>query len=187
VAAGAVAQPTAGLDDAGAPRLQPGGHRGALGADPRDPAGGAVRGGDRLVGAGSGPLDPRLACRVMDVKNFDRVVGDAIEDAVRIAPDGENANAGPLGRSACAFRPSPDPGNDSADASFYRRCHRRVIVAQVGGDLVEVSKRVFGPEDLHAPRNLARTASTSSSVAKRPSSAARSPRSIPASSAGVGS
>jgi hypothetical protein len=54
-------------------------------------------------------------------------------------------------------------------------------------DCIEVSKRFVGPDDFHLPRNFASTASTWASPAKRSSAAARRPRSIPASSSGVGS
>ncbi len=61
------------------------------------------------------------------------------------------------------------------------------VDGQIDRDRVKVGQGRFGENDLHPRPNLAKAASTSLSVAKRPSSAARRPRSIPASSAAVGS
>src|ERR1700732_3804645 len=79
-------------------------------------------------------------------------------------------------------------GEDAPDASLDGRCHGWIVNDQPVGNCVEVIECFVGvDDDFHLPRNFANTASTWLSLAKRPSAAARRPRSIPASSSGVGS
>src|SRR5262250_2319317 len=90
----------------------------------------------------------------------------------------DDANAATLLYLPRTLGPSPD--------ALFKRCQYCWIVQfNEREDFVEIAQRFVGIDDFHARRCLAKTASTSSSVAKRPSRAALRPRSIPASSSGV--
>ena len=130
--------------------------------------------------------DPRFAGRMMDVKNFDGRFGDAVENAIRIRSERYHAYAGPSAGPLRAFGPVTDPGEGNSQPPIEVGLDLRVVNDEPIDDFVEIREGVFGEDDLHV-LSLASTASTCSSVANRPSAAARRPRSMPASSSGVGS
>jgi hypothetical protein len=80
-------------------------------------------------------------------------------------------------------RGQPNPHTlDEARNSL--RCDEPLMCRSNSGS-VAVGRGFVGIDDLHARRCFANTASTSSRVKKRPSRAARRPRSMPATSSGV--
>jgi hypothetical protein len=96
-------------------------------------------------------------------------------------------HAGTTSGAAYAFRPARDMGDDQPQTPFDGGADARVVSFQPKSEILDVAKRFLGLDNLHAPRSLASVASTWLSEAKRPSLAARRPRSIPLSSSGVGS
>ena len=84
-----------------------------------------------------------------------------------------------------ALRPFGDASDDELETKVECFRDRRIVLADVIADIIEVAERFLGVDNLHGRRNLSNAALTCSSVAKRPSCASFRPRSIPASSSGV--
>src|SRR3990170_8263283 len=91
------------------------------------------------------------------------------------------STASPLCHFLGAFGPCPNPRSDSAQPLSECGGNDGIVGVDVDQDLVEIGQRLVGIDDPHG-RRLESAASTSSSFANRPSRAALSPRSIPASS-----
>lgn len=125
---------------------------------------------------------PWLSRRMVDVQDLDPVVANTIEDLVGIVPERGDPNIGAIDDTACDQRPTCDAGNEASDPPFDGRSDCRIMIGKPIGNIQEIPERVVCIDDLHRERNLANAASTSSSLAKRPSLAARRPRSMPASS-----
>src|SRR5690606_23322053 len=117
---------------------------------------------------------------------FHSTVRNPIENAVGISADRHRPHAGAFGRAACAFGPARYSCDDEADTPLNRRCKSGIVKLEPTADVFEVLPRRRGEDHLHERRNFAKAAATSSSVAKRPCSASRSPRSIPSISSGDG-
>src|ERR1043166_355853 len=144
---------------------------------------GAMGAGERLI---SLDLIPRLAFGVMDMQDFDRLITHAIENPVQITPERHDAHAFTLGGGGTALWPMADPREYVAKASFHAESDVRIVQVQPFADAAQVVPRRRRQDDLHLPRNLAKAASTSSSVANRRCSASRKPRSMPSSSSADG-
>ncbi len=123
---------------------------------------------------------------VVDVQDFDLVCGDPIKDAEGVADQRDRADALGARDVGGAFRPGPDVTQAGLEAALKGWEGRGVMGGGVGADGVEVAEGFGGEDDFHAPRKRAKTAATSSSVAKRPARASARPRSILANSASVG-
>lgn len=89
--------------------------------------------------------------------------------------------------NAVHFPATADVCDGTPDSALECRRDSWMVDDQSIGYCIEIVKCVFSVDDLHLRRSFANTASTCWSVAKRPSAAARNPRSIPANSSGVGS
>lgn len=124
---------------------------------------------------------------MMQMEYFNGVTRDPVKEPVRIAAERDDANTRTMRRTTSAFRPFANLRNDHADPPFQRRRSGREVDECVCADCLKIGKGFGCPNDLHTLRNLASTASTCSSVAKRFCSASRKPRSMPASSSAVGS
>src|SRR5262249_53872448 len=103
---------------------------------------------------------------------------------VRVSNERHHANAWPCNNPLRTFWPSADVRKNCGQPLFERSSDAWIILLDVGADLLEISERRLGEDDLHARRNFARASFSCWSVANRPSAAARSPRSIPSSSSG---
>src|SRR5437660_8814515 len=129
---------------------------------------------------------PRLAARpTLNVENLYRIVGVTIEHFVWISNEGCRAHTRSIHDLLCALRPSTDSFEESVQSFFKCQRDGRIIPSYETENLVEIAKRVLGKDDFHPRRCLAKTASTSASVANRPSLAALRPRSMPSSSSRV--
>src|SRR3990172_7110252 len=122
-----------------------------------------------------------------DMKHVDALVIDLVEDHVWIAYERNSPHVAllPLGHSASASWPLFDASDRSANAVLDRRGGERVYRLKPGKDVIEVRECALSVDRLHQRRYLARTASTSASVANCPSSASLRRRSIAATSSGV--
>src|SRR5665213_2788074 len=123
---------------------------------------------------------------MMDVQYLDRVAAHPIKDLVGIGTGRKDPRAFASGGTWTTFRPAADAGDDVPDASFHAERCGGVMQPQPFTDVAQIILRRRGEDNFHLPRNLAKAASTSSSVANRPCSASRRPRSMPASSSGEG-
>src|SRR5215470_7694335 len=129
---------------------------------------------------------PRLsACGVADMQYLDGVARDLIEQFVGILNERYDVNAWTLFNHLRTFWPPSDAPLDGAESLLKRLAYGRIVVSEKFKNFVEVAQSLVGEHDLHVRRCLANTASTSSSVANRPSRAARRPRSMPANSSAV--
>src|SRR4051812_49075178 len=122
----------------------------------------------------------------MDMKDFHRLCSDAIEYLVRITHERCDAYILIGANAPGTFWPSPNSPNGHSDAGFHSGSKPGIVLCEVRKYFLEVIEGWFGKDDLHVSRYLANTASTSLSLAYRPSAAACSPRLMPASSCAVG-
>src|SRR3989304_7715119 len=122
-----------------------------------------------------------------DMKHLNPLVLDLVEDHVWIAYERNYPHVAllPLGHSASASWPLFDASDRSANAVLDRRGGERVYRLKPGKDVIGVRECALSVDRLHQRRDLARTASTSASVANCPSSASLRPGSIPGHSPGV--
>src|ERR1019366_10069407 len=120
------------------------------------------------------------------VENFEKIRGHLVEDVVGITNQGNDPNARPSRDLPRASRPLADPALDRQELPLKSLICGREMRGYVNQDVIEIVERFVGINNLHPGRRLANAASTSSGITKRPCSAARRPRSIPASSLGVG-
>nr|WP_257168371.1 hypothetical protein [Bradyrhizobium sp. SRS-191] len=125
---------------------------------------------------------PGLLRSMMDVEDLDRIVLDAIEDRVGIASERNCADVAMSNDAPRAGRPTCDVGHDPFDALFHGLCDGRVVINEPVGYVCQIADGFGWVNDPHRAWNLANAASTSSSLANRPSFAARRPRLMPASS-----
>src|SRR5947207_9260686 len=109
-------------------------------------------------------LSPWIAAgTVNDPEDHDLVVPNGVMDQVRIAHEGNAADAGPSCHFLNTSRELTDPLDDTADPSFEP--HRCIHIARLNGcgNRVEFGQCQTRITDLHVRRQLANTASTSSS------------------------
>lgn len=123
---------------------------------------------------------------VVDVDDFDRIRCHSIEYFTGIPNQWNNSNGGTVRDPSRALRPLADTSLNRLQSRFKSRIGGGEMTGDVTQDLVEIVERFVGIDNLHVGRCLANNALTSSGAANRPWSAAWTPRSIPASSSGVG-
>ena len=121
----------------------------------------------------------------MDVQYFDRPVRCPIEHPVWIPHERHDPYAGLIGHFLRALQLFGDASDDELETKVECFRDRRIVLADVIADIIEVAERFLGVDNLHGRQNLSNAALTCSSVAKRPLRASFRPRSIPASSSGV--
>src|SRR5262249_55751697 len=107
------------------------------------------------------------------------------KELVWISNERNDMNPGTLFDPFSALRPSAYALFYSAKPRFKASGYCWIIRTDECQDFFEVAQCFGRIDDLHVRRCRANTASTSSSVAKRPSRAALRPRSIPSSSSAV--
>lgn len=106
-----------------------------------------------------------------DVQDVDGIAADSIENPKGIADDRNDANGGMVGNPRRGLGHAPNSIEHGAKSFFYCLGYRWTCVRRiVSRDLLQVSQRSPRPDKLHFERNLAKTASTSSSVATSPAS-----------------
>src|SRR5262249_37316543 len=104
--------------------------------------------------------------------DFDRFVGHAIKNSIWVPNQRGGAKSGSLLSQRSAFRPLAQARDYGLDASFKWTNERWEIGLEIVENVIEVFERGLRKDHPHDDRRyFAKTASTCSSVANRPSAA----------------
>src|ERR1700736_1319428 len=103
---------------------------------------------------------------------LDGFVGHPIKYFVRETNERDDLNARPLLDLLSTLRPSADTPHDDGKPILKRNRYGRILRRNERQNFVEIAQGLVSVDDPHVRRCFAKTASTSSWVAKRPSPAA---------------
>jgi hypothetical protein len=107
-----------------------------------------------------GGCSERCAGGVVDVQDFELIVGETIEDAEGVADQRDGADAGAVGDGLCGLWPGGDAGQGGAEAAFQRGLGGGMVGGGVGEKVIEVAEGGFGEDAPHAGRWRAKVAAS---------------------------